>query len=211
VFTPTRANPRISEEGESDDDEEFNPPLIQEGLNPTFDGIISPPSPRKGKGAASASSSYSDADTLGTTTRNYILEQQADQKEQLRKLFSLVSTLGEEIRTVVRTVGNNPSSNSAAESTAGDQNQSDPTQKKKGKKVAFGGPPLEQEEEEGLDDNNDDHDDDAAGTIAVDGYVSHAYYRELISEGFEKRAPSRQAPSKPAYYPIDDPSTPLST
>ena len=111
VFTPTCANPRISEEteeGASDDDEEFNPPLNQKGLNPTFDRIISPPSPRKGKGASLASSTYSDADTLGTTTQNNTLEQQADQKEQLRQLFSLVSTLGEEIRTVVRTVGNNP-------------------------------------------------------------------------------------------------------
>jgi len=33
------------------------------------------------------------------------------------------------------------------------------------------------------------------------------YYRELISEGFEKRAPSRQAPGKHACFPIDDPVT----
>jgi hypothetical protein len=42
VFTPTRANPKISkeiEEGASDDNEEFNTPLNQEGLNPTFDII----------------------------------------------------------------------------------------------------------------------------------------------------------------------------
>ena len=81
VFTPTRANPRISEETEEDasgDDEEFNPPLNQEGLNPTFDRVISPPPPlRNGKGAASTSSAYSDADELGTTTHNYLLEQQA--------------------------------------------------------------------------------------------------------------------------------------
>ena len=81
VFKPTRANPRIceeTEEGASDDDEEFNLPLNQEGLNPTFDKIIFTPSPRKGKIAASTSSAHSDADTLGTTTQNYILEQQAD-------------------------------------------------------------------------------------------------------------------------------------
>ena len=84
VFTPTRVNPIISEEtkeGASDDDEEFNPPLNQEGLNPTFDKIISHPSPRKGKGASSSLATYSNADKLGTTTQNYILEQQADQKE----------------------------------------------------------------------------------------------------------------------------------
>ena len=45
------------------------------------------------------------------------------------------------------------------------------------------------------------------GINVEDGCVSHAYYRELISEGFEKRAPSRQAPSKLAYFPIDDPVT----
>ncbi len=104
VFTPTRANPRISEEteeGPSDDDEVFNPPLNWEGLNPTFDKIISPPSPPKGKGATLTSSSYSNADALGKTTRNYLLEQQSDQKEQLRQLYSLVSMLGEEIRTIV--------------------------------------------------------------------------------------------------------------
>ena len=89
MFIPTRANPRISEEteeGASNDEEEFNPPLNQEGLNTTFKRIITPPSPRKGKGAVSTSLSYSDADALGTTTQNYILERQSDKKEQLRQL-----------------------------------------------------------------------------------------------------------------------------
>ena len=206
VFTPTRANPRISEETEEDasgDDEEFNPPLNQEGLNPTFDRVISPPPPlRKGKGAASASSAHSDADELGTTTQNYLLEQQAEQKEQLRQLFSLVSTLGQEIRTVVRTVGHNPGSNPTEEAAAEEQKQSDPTEKQKGKKVAFGNPSLEQEEEQEQDESFDDYDVNSADT-----YVSHAYYRELIAEGFEKRAPSRQASNKPSYFPIDDPVT----
>jgi hypothetical protein len=49
VFTTTRANPRISEEtedGASEDDEDSNPPLNTKGLNPAFDIMISPPSPR---------------------------------------------------------------------------------------------------------------------------------------------------------------------
>ena len=78
VFTPTRANPRISEETEesaSDDDEEFNPPLNQEGLNPMFDEIIPPFPSRILKGEASTSSAHSNADALGTTTQNYVLEQ----------------------------------------------------------------------------------------------------------------------------------------
>ncbi len=52
------------------------------------------------------------------------------------------------------------------------------------------------------DNNNDDgnNDDD----YDVGDYVSHPFYRNRIAEGFEKRAPSRLASSKPAYYPIDD-------
>jgi len=116
VFTPTRANPRISEEteeGASDDDEEFNLPLNQKGLNPTFDKTIPSIPLGIGKGAALTSPIHSDAYALGTTTHNYLLEQQADQREQLRQLCSLVSTLGDKIRTVVKTVGNYPGNSSA--------------------------------------------------------------------------------------------------
>jgi hypothetical protein len=162
VFTSTRANPSISEEieeGATDDDEEFNLPLNQEGLNPTFDRTLSPPTPRKGKGTASTSSAYSDSDALGTTTHNYILKQQADQEEQLRQLFCIVSNLGNEIRIVVKTAKQNPSSNSTEELPAEDT-RSGPFEKKKGKKVAFGGLPLEQEECQENDDNNGDGDDE---------------------------------------------------
>jgi len=38
----------------------------------------------------------------------------------------------------------------------------------------------------------------------VGDYVSHSFYRNRIAEGFDKRAPSRLASNKPAYYPIDD-------
>ena len=65
--------------------------------------------------------------------------------------------------TVVRSVGQNPGSNSTEELTVEDQNQSDPTEKKKGKKVALGGPPLEQEEIQEHDDNNDDDNDGVVG------------------------------------------------
>ena len=35
-------------------------------------------------------------------------------------------------------------------------------------------------------------------------FVSHAFYRQHIEDGFEKRAPPKLALSKPFYYPIDD-------
>ena len=48
-------------------------------------------------------------------------------------------------------------------------------------------------------------DDDLIGYDDADDYVSHAFYRDRIAEGFSNRAPSRLAPIKPAYFPIDDP------
>ena len=38
-------------------------------------------------------------------------------------------------------------------------------------------------------------------------FLSHAYYRALITEGFEEQASSRHASKKPAYFPIDYPVT----
>ncbi len=69
----------------------------------------------------------------------------------------------------------------------------------------FDGLPLEKEAEKGNEDY-DDHVNDA-GINVGEKHVSHAYYRELIAKGFEKRAPSRQAPNNPAYFPIDVPVT----
>ena len=207
VFTPTRSNPKISEEtGEdaTDDDEEFEPPLNQEGLNPTFDRIVSPPNSSRGKGAATTSSADSDLQAYAQT-QNYLLEQQADQRDQLKQLFSLVSALGSDIRTVVKAVGKSPVISTTEEQIAEDQ-QSGPVDKKKGRKVAFATVPLDQEADLDLEKFDDDDDDDPE-YCEPDTYVSHAYYRDIISEGFEKRAPSRQAPNKPAYFPIDDPVT----
>ena len=45
------------------------------------------------------------------------------------------------------------------------------------------------------------------GTCDGDDYVSYALCRDIIAEGFDKRSPSKSAPCKPAYFPIDDPVT----
>jgi len=55
VFTPTRANPRISEvtqDGATDEDEEFNSPLNQDGPNPMLDMKKYLPPSRKGNRVA---------------------------------------------------------------------------------------------------------------------------------------------------------------
>ncbi len=63
---------------------------------------------------------------------------------------------------------------------------------------------LEQYEDNISEDNCEGVDADNG---CMDSNVPNAYYRELISEGFEKRALSRLAPNKPAHFPIDDPVT----
>ena len=63
---------------------------------------------------------------------------------------------------------------------------------------------LEQDED---DITKDADEEGGSGDGYKDCYVPHAYYLELIGEGFEKRSPSRMALSKPAYFRIDDPVT----
>ena len=47
------------------------------------------------------------------------------------------------------------------------------------------------------DDDTDDDDDEAL-------YVPHVAYRDMIEEGFERKAPRLLTSNKPAYYAIDD-------
>jgi hypothetical protein len=190
--------PASPEEGDYSDAEN-NPPLNQEGaLNPTFDPIIASPS---GKGKGQASSSTTTYDSNAAARDNFILEKQAGQEEQLRQLFSLVSSLGSEIRSVVKVVAENESQR------INDKNKSGPSQKDTGKaasrSVSFA--ELEEDDREVKDDDDNNNDDgNSDSDYDVGDYVSHAFYRNRIAEGFDKRAPSRLASSKPAYYPIDD-------
>ena len=69
AFTPTLANPKISEGTEEDEgsEEEFNPSLNQAGLNSPFDKIVSPPTMGKGKEPATKSTTFSFPGTSTTT------------------------------------------------------------------------------------------------------------------------------------------------
>ena len=89
-LSPARGEP---EEDCDDDQGEFRPPLNQQGA--VFDKIVRPPF-RKEK--HSASSSASEASTLVTSDPHddFILRQSA-QQEQLKHLFSLVTSLGSKI------------------------------------------------------------------------------------------------------------------
>ena len=87
-----------------------------------------------------------------------------------------------------------------------DNNKSGPSRKDTGKaasrSVSFAD--LEEDDREVKDDDNNDDDGNNDSDYDVGDYVSHAFYRDRIAEGFDKRAPSRLASNKPAYYPIDD-------
>ena len=67
-----------------------------------FDPIVASPS---GKGKSPASSSATNYENSEAASRdNFIIEKHARQEEQLRQLFTLVSSLGSEIRSVVKVV-----------------------------------------------------------------------------------------------------------
>ena len=81
--------------------------------------------------------------------------------------------------------------------------ESGPSQQEKGKAVSRS-VSFAKEVDEKEDENDDDED---RGIDSGGDYVSHGLYRDIIAEGFDKRSPSRLAPNKPAYFPIDDPVT----
>ena len=192
----TRQSPaRVPEEKESSDsDEEFVPSLNQLGAeNPTFDAVIGPPA-RRGKSPATASASEAPTGSSTSDRDNFILEKQAQQEEQLRQLFNLVSSLGSEIRSIVKVVGESSSEERV-------DHKSGPTQKEKGKAASRSVSFDIQEDDE---DENDENNDIEVRENLTDDFVSHGYYRDIIAEGFDKRSPSRLAVNKPAYFPIDD-------
>ena len=197
-LSPARKDP---EEGTSNEEEEFSPPLNQQGAtNPVFDPVIGPPSGKE-KLLASASSDPHFRQPYVTSRDDEVLERVAVQDEQLRQLFRIVSSLGSDVRSCIDIIG-------AKEiQRFDDATQSDPSQKGKGKaasrSVSFADLAEDDREvQDDDDDNNNDDDDDEIGE--VDDYVSHLFYRERLAEGFDKRSPSRLAANKPAYFPIDD-------
>ena len=171
-LSPSHGDP---EEGEFSD-EENNPPLNQEGaLNPTFDPIVASPS---GKGKSQASSLTTTREQHIAASRDlFILEKQANQEEQLRQLFSLVSTLGSEIRSVVKVVAENESQR------VSDNNKSGPSQKDTGKvasrSVSFAD--LEEDDREVKNDDNNNDDGNNDSDYDVGDHVSHSFYRNRIA------------------------------
>ena len=197
-LSPARKDP---EEGTSNEEEKFSPPLNQQGAtNPVFDPVIGPPSGKE-KLLASASSDPHFRQPYVTSRDDEVLERVAVQDEQLRQLFRIVSSLGSDVRSCIDIIG-------AKEiQRVDDATKSDPSQKGKGKaasrSVSFADLAEDDREvQDDDDDNNNDDDDDEIGE--VDDYVSHLFYRERLAEGFDKRSPSRLAANKPAYFPIDD-------
>jgi hypothetical protein len=106
--------------------------------------------------------------------------------------------LSSKIESVVEVVANSSSSRPV------EPPKSDPPQQEQGKAAARS-VSFEKEVDDRKEENEDG--DENFGEDGGDDYVSHGLYRDIIAEGFDKRSPSRSAPNKPAYFPIDDPVT----
>ena len=110
----------------------------------------------------------------------------------------LDSSLGSKIEAVAEVMAKSNSSSRRVEPPESCQSHQE-----KGKAaqriVSFA---KEVDEKEGKNDDDEDR-----GTDSGDDYVSHGMHRDIIAEGYDKRSPSRLAPNKHAYFPIDDPVT----
>ncbi len=121
-FSPSRGHP---EEGVDDDQEEFNPPLNQQGAS-DFDVIVGNPL-RTDKGSASCSASATSTWVTPNPQDDFIL-QQSVQQEQLKQLFLLVISLRSKIEAVAEVVAESNSNTKRI-----DPPESCPSQQEKGK------------------------------------------------------------------------------
>jgi hypothetical protein len=83
--------------------------------------------------------------------------------------------------------------------------------KKKGEEVARNSAQARHDEQEGSSGFEHESGNDEGGTtegehkeLDTEDFVSHAFYRQHIEEGFERRALPKLALSTPFNYPIDD-------
>ncbi len=100
-----------------------------------------------------------------------------------------MATLAEKFDDLGRKSIADDEENQGAESNA-------PSHTDEGENVTYGDKREEEDEEQPSDD-----DDEGVGEQR---FVDHTYYRHKIGEGFAQRQPSNLAPSKPAYFNIDD-------
>jgi hypothetical protein len=116
--------------------------------------------------------------------------QQRDQQRANQQLHHLVATLTEKVDDLSRRQEYDelrPEDNG--------ENNSAPSHADDGEKVTEG------DEREDEDDEEESSEEDEVGEQR---FVDHTFYRHKIGEGFAQRQPSDLAPSKPAYFNIDD-------
>ncbi len=192
---PTQERP---EEGECDDeDDERDCDTIRGDDNFSFDRVVLPPSGRA-VGTPGRITRSSDATHIETPRADSIAEQQSRQQEQLEKLFELVGSLHSDIRSVASAVANGNNARSEARATS--PKGKDRARASGTRRILVSDASSDSSEsfEEEVAEESEEYED-------VDDYVSHAFYRDRISEGFNSRCPARLAANKPAYFPIDDP------
>ena len=140
---------------------------------------------------APPSRSHARSVKVSTAAAAVLQQQQAEQQQQISELSQFVRHLGSQLEVLVTQA----------------------TARGKGKGKARNSARAQQEQEESSDSEHD-HDSNEEGGNNDEGqdgkalddedYVSHAFYRQHIEDGFEKRAPPKLSLAKPFYYPIDD-------
>ena len=190
---PTQEHPEEEERDCDDIEEEIGTNRGDEAFS--FDRVVSPPSGRAVRTPARVTRSTAAA-RISTPRADIIAEQQSRQQEQLEKLFELVGSLHSDIRSVASAVADGK--NARLEARA-------PAPKGKGKARGSESRRVTPSDAGSDDAESSEGEEEFVEYEDVDDYVSHAYYRDRITEGFSNRCPSRLANNKPAYFPIDDP------
>ncbi len=120
-----------------------------------------------------------DPTTLIDAFQSIVL-QHRDQQRANHQLYHLVATMSEKVDDL-------------------SMKNTEPSENEEGEKNVGGNVTTCDKRESTNEEDSSDGDE-----IGEQRFVDHTFYRHMIGEGFSQRQPSDLAPSKPAYFNIDD-------
>ena len=153
-------------------------------------GTVGTPVPDREAGTSNISNPTFDQRSLIEAFNNIAL-QQRDRQRANQELHHLVARLAEKVDDL------NKKNNEEPPEENGEDNNSAPPQSDDGEKATAG-------DKRGDEDENNEGEPSDDDEVGEQRFVDHTYYRHKIGEGFAQRQPSDLAPSKPAYFNIDD-------
>jgi hypothetical protein len=150
-------------------------------------GHSTKPTKDKETGSSQFTNPMFDSSTLIEDFNNIAL-QHRDRQRVNQHLYHFVATLSDKVDDLKKKKNQEAPEDSGEDTSA-------PCQSDDGKKAI-------------ADDKRDYEDDEEESSyedeVGEQRFVDHTYYRNKIGEGFAQRQPSNLAPSKPAYFNIDD-------